>query len=309
MRSILSVFDDNGNEIPIPALKGQSAYEIAVRNGFEGTEAEWLASLKCDLTEEDKTDIASQVPFSTIPTEPVFAASVDEMTDTNRVYVNMETGTFWRYQEATYDTTITDVIESTEDNPAHDGFYVSQGSLSARNGTFVTPYINIGKYSGQIALKVKGTTCLSSSATVHSCADLCDENRNYLTRVYMSLASQSAANVVTALCDSIDKVTVDGDTTTFIIDLPRIHKAANSVNHTVHNIRFTCGTYQSTDTWATSEISISYQTTVTDMTWVDSGIAYAPAVTEADKADIAQQVAAMVDAELLSIIGDGEVSV
>lgn len=27
-------------------IKGESAYEIAVRNGFEGTESEWLASLK-----------------------------------------------------------------------------------------------------------------------------------------------------------------------------------------------------------------------------------------------------------------------
>lgn len=30
----------------IPGLKGDSAYEIAVENGFVGTEAEWLESLK-----------------------------------------------------------------------------------------------------------------------------------------------------------------------------------------------------------------------------------------------------------------------
>ena len=32
----------------LPGPRGYSAYDIAVRNGFEGTEEEWLASLKSD---------------------------------------------------------------------------------------------------------------------------------------------------------------------------------------------------------------------------------------------------------------------
>ena len=32
--------------------RGYSAYEIAVQNGFEGTETEWLESLKGDVTGE-----------------------------------------------------------------------------------------------------------------------------------------------------------------------------------------------------------------------------------------------------------------
>lgn len=46
LASILRVKDQNGNEVDIPAIKGASAYEIAVKNGFEGTEEEWLESLK-----------------------------------------------------------------------------------------------------------------------------------------------------------------------------------------------------------------------------------------------------------------------
>lgn len=48
-------------------LHGYSAYEIAVINGFSGTEEEWLASLKGEkgedyvLTEADKTEIADIV--------------------------------------------------------------------------------------------------------------------------------------------------------------------------------------------------------------------------------------------------------
>ena len=46
------------------AIVGKSGYEIAVMHGFEGTEEEWLASLKGEdyvLTEADKTEIADIV--------------------------------------------------------------------------------------------------------------------------------------------------------------------------------------------------------------------------------------------------------
>lgn len=52
--------------------KGLSAYEIAVNNGFEGTEAEWLESLEGDkgdtpekgvdyYTEEEKTELIEEI--------------------------------------------------------------------------------------------------------------------------------------------------------------------------------------------------------------------------------------------------------
>lgn len=54
MASILRVKDQNGNEVDIPAIKGASAYEIAVKNGFKGTEEEWLESLKGGGSSEPK---------------------------------------------------------------------------------------------------------------------------------------------------------------------------------------------------------------------------------------------------------------
>lgn len=44
--SILNVNSANGAGMAFSVLKGSSAYEIAVKNGFEGTEQEWLESLK-----------------------------------------------------------------------------------------------------------------------------------------------------------------------------------------------------------------------------------------------------------------------
>ena len=43
-------------------MRGRSAYEVAVDNGFEGSEEEWLNSLHGYLlTEQDKADIADIV--------------------------------------------------------------------------------------------------------------------------------------------------------------------------------------------------------------------------------------------------------
>jgi len=42
-------------------IVGKSAYEVAVASGFDGTEEEWLASLKAVLTAEDLKKIADDV--------------------------------------------------------------------------------------------------------------------------------------------------------------------------------------------------------------------------------------------------------
>lgn len=42
--ALIRVRDKDGNYIDIPALRGESAYEVAVRNGYTGTEAEWVES-------------------------------------------------------------------------------------------------------------------------------------------------------------------------------------------------------------------------------------------------------------------------
>lgn len=53
---ILRVRDEQGNIYDIPAIIGSSAYEIAVRDGFEGTEREWLDSLIGGIVDEEMSD-------------------------------------------------------------------------------------------------------------------------------------------------------------------------------------------------------------------------------------------------------------
>lgn len=43
--SMMNVTSANGSGMAFPVLRGSSAYEIAVRRGFSGTEEEWLKSL------------------------------------------------------------------------------------------------------------------------------------------------------------------------------------------------------------------------------------------------------------------------
>lgn len=42
--------------INLGRITGQSAYEVAVKNGFEGTEEEWLESLKASASVNEKVE-------------------------------------------------------------------------------------------------------------------------------------------------------------------------------------------------------------------------------------------------------------
>lgn len=62
-QNLSAAINELNKKISEGGLDGKSAYQVAVDNGFEGTEEEWLASLKGDsytLTEADKTEIAEQ---------------------------------------------------------------------------------------------------------------------------------------------------------------------------------------------------------------------------------------------------------
>lgn len=58
--AMIKVRDKDGNIIDIPALNGESAYNIAVKNGFVGTEQEWLESLKGEKGEIGRTPVKGQ---------------------------------------------------------------------------------------------------------------------------------------------------------------------------------------------------------------------------------------------------------
>lgn len=48
--AVIKIYNENTGEYDeLPVARGESAYEVAVRNGYEGTEEEWLNSLKVGI--------------------------------------------------------------------------------------------------------------------------------------------------------------------------------------------------------------------------------------------------------------------
>lgn len=91
--AILRVRDKDGNITEIPVLEGLSAYEVAVKNGFFGSEQEWLESLRGTQTASVKTfgaigdgvaddTAAIQAAFESEYTQIVFDPGVYKITST-----------------------------------------------------------------------------------------------------------------------------------------------------------------------------------------------------------------------------------
>lgn len=81
----------------IPGLvPGPSAYEVAVKNGFKGTEAEWLASLKgADGADGEKGEKGDGIP-------PIHAEDADKV-----LTANADGTAEWKRHGALYDGTVT----------------------------------------------------------------------------------------------------------------------------------------------------------------------------------------------------------
>ncbi len=68
MIPVLKIKDNNGNSMAIRAIRGMSAYQVAVENGFKGTEKEWLATLQAEpINPEDKSEVIEAV-LRSLPT-------------------------------------------------------------------------------------------------------------------------------------------------------------------------------------------------------------------------------------------------
>lgn len=134
--AVLYFRNEKGDFVEVPTLQGPSAYEVAVANGFEGTEAEWLESLKPKKgvdywTDADKAEIIAAViaqlsgsgeyytsiqvegadyfttPESTSGASPVLTITVGRTSNTNKLYFRAE---YENTQLCTYVATSIEIV-------------------------------------------------------------------------------------------------------------------------------------------------------------------------------------------------------
>lgn len=253
------------------------------------------------LTDADKAEIAEQVDGATIVSPPQYVDSVEKMTDTSKVYVLSETGRIWAWM----DTTVTQEVTVTDQITGHEqGRLGSDGSNAGDSTTThtVTPYIDLTKaeYAGKtIELHLDGNRYVTESAETNvyfmmfsaSKTKLANRTNSCLDKAYGLITSMT--NVTTV---------INGTTSaTMTITIPAKYNGSD-----IAFLRFS-GLGQP----ETANVYITYKEirTVSGGQWVDTGTSYAPTLTEEDRQQIAEDVAAMIDTQLLGMVGDGVVTV
>ena len=273
-------------------------------NGKDGTNG--VDGKDYILTDIDKSEIAGLVENATIVQAPKFAESIDKMTDTSVPYVLSSTGHIFAYMDTTVEkeVTVKDEIIGTTDNPYQVGRLSSSGACSNDVNTHIlTPYIDLAKeeYQGKtIQIHLEGNRYASEQIETYIMCGTYDANKTAITgRASTTLAS---GGVLGDFDTAGMKIEIISDTSAIVtIPIPLV----NDNSKTVSYMRF-CGLGTKTDT-----VYITYLTTqkVTGGQWVDTGTTYAPTLTTEDKQEMANEVASLVDAELLNVIGTGAVSV
>lgn len=94
---------ETGEYQELPVAKGESAYEVAVKHGYTGSEEEWLASLKVGIKDDDVSIDSTWSSKKIEASEKVLngnftkVENVSEMTDTSKVYVLTTDGKWYYY--------------------------------------------------------------------------------------------------------------------------------------------------------------------------------------------------------------------
>jgi len=156
--AILRLKDDRGNVYDVPAIRGLSAYQIAVKNGFEGTEKEWLDSIEAI---EGKSAYQIAVENGYKGTEKEWVESLNgrdgkDGVDGNAQMPDISIGTV-ETLAAGSEATVT--ITGTDDKPVLN-FGIPKGEQGDRgnngsNGNGV-PYVSTGD-NGKFLRVVNGT--------------------------------------------------------------------------------------------------------------------------------------------------------
>lgn len=257
---------------------GKSAYQYAVDGGYTGTEEEFAAKMAAGitLTEADKAEIADMVDGATIVQAPKYVNSTTEMTDVNRPYVLISTGHIWANANVEIETTLTDTITATDDNPYHEGYRLgsdgtSDSMTAYATGYFLTPLIDLTKaeYQGKtIQLHLEGAH-FASDTTYETWiqARVYGVDKSVLVNRYSVFADMTNDNNIAHHCNGTMSIAYNSETSaTVTLSVPPTYgPSATPIGY----IRF-CAKGEV----ASSNITITYTGISTGVQWYDTGVTY-----------------------------------
>lgn len=228
------------------------------------------------LTVADKAEIADMVDGATIVQAPKYVNSVTEMTDTNRPYVLISTGHIWANANVEIETTLTDTITATDDNPYHEGYRLgsdgtSDSMTAYATGYFLTPMIDLTKaaYQGKtIQLHLEGAHFASDSNWEQWIqARVYGVDKSVLVNRHFVFADMANDNNIAHHCNGTMSIAYNSETSaTVTLSVPPTYgPSATPIGY----IRF-CAK----GAVANSNITITYTGISTGVQWYDTGVTY-----------------------------------
>lgn len=228
------------------------------------------------LTEADKAEIADMVDGATIVQAPKYVNSTTEMTDVNRPYVLISTGHIWANANVEIETTMTDTITATDENPYHDGYRLGSDATSDSmtpyaTGYFLTPLIDLTKapYQGKtIQIHLEGAHFASGAAWEQWIQTrVYGNDKSVLVNRYFTMADASNDNNIAHHCNGTMSIAYNSETSaTVTLSVPPTYgPSATPIGY----IRF-CAK----GAVANSNITITYTGISTGVQWYDTGVTY-----------------------------------
>ena len=280
-----------------PGADGKSAYQYAQEGGYTGTETEFAAKLAEDIPAVDSTLTVSGAAADAKEAGTRLSAisgkldnfiasggfsapivdSVDEMVDTSKQYILKSTGTIWAYKETTALRTVTRNCDDGYTYPENsrlgsDGAVVSGNSYA---GYTVTPFIDLLAYPVPFTLHLEGCNFIPNDGAGNSYT----RTATYTSeKTKISAMNTGVGYIPGAINVSDNNVTNDssGNGTIRFTETPKTNN--NNNDGVLRYVRF------SGKITTTPKVYVTYEATVTETAWVDTGIQYGSGGLDAETA-------------------------
>ena len=215
-----------------------------------------------------------QVEATAVVQAPKYVASVDEMTDTDRPYVLTSTGHIWVYGNAEVETTVTDTVGATDDNPYHDGYRLGSDTAtdsmtSGATGYFLTPLIDLTKaeYQGKaIQLHLDGAHFASTTAMEQwiQARAYTTEAAPIVNRMFVMEDSTNDNNIAHHSGGTMSITYNSENSATVTVTVPPTYGGTE-----IGYLRF-CAK----GSVASASITVTYTSTSEGVQWYDTGVSY-----------------------------------